>query len=159
MVEQDNMDICPSLLWWSMWLSAATIEIIKMCTPPGPKCTPHLPFVKWCRETIPNRLHGDHFGIAVEPISWNSIVKPLETGTFVKRNRTPLVIHIVSKSVSDYGRSEGTWTPDILVPNQARYQLRYTPKLFTYFSVLIKYNTNHWKCQPFFSIFFNDIYF
>ena len=26
-----------------------------------------------------------------------------------------------------HGRSGGTWTPGLLVPNQARYQLRYTP--------------------------------
>ena len=29
--------------------------------------------------------------------------------------------------LSSFGRSEGIRTPDILLPKQARYQLRYTP--------------------------------
>ena len=32
--------------------------------------------------------------------------------------------------LSSFGRSEGIRTPDILLPKQARYQLRYTPIVF-----------------------------
>ena len=55
-----------------------------------------------------NRLYGDHSSVAVEPISLNSIGKPLQTGAFTKRNWTPASIRIVSKLVSSYGADDGT---------------------------------------------------
>ena len=33
-----------------------------------------------------------------------------------------------------FGRSDGIRTHDLLVPNQARYQLRYTPKQLFYYN-------------------------
>ncbi len=33
-----------------------------------------------------------------------------------------------------FGRSDGIRTHDLLVPNQARYQLRYTPKQLYYYN-------------------------
>ena len=49
----------------------------------------------------------------------------------IKKTETPIFqgISVVLPKVYLGGRSEETRTPDILVPNQARYQLRYTPMI------------------------------
>ena len=62
-------------------------------------------------------------------ISSNSIEKALQIKDFIKRNRTPIKIHIVSKLVSGYGRSDGIRTHGLLVPNQARYQTSPHPEV------------------------------
>ena len=49
------------------------------------------------------------------------------------------------------GRSEETRTPDILLPKQARYQLRYTPLLST--SAWLSYNTFHLMSTFFWQFF------
>ena len=36
-----------------------------------------------------------------------------------------------------FGRSEVTRTPGILLPKQARYQLRYTPMIFKYYNLIL----------------------
>ena len=44
-----------------------------------------------------------------------------------KKHKKSSVHNIKSVMNTRYGRSGGTRTPGLLVPNQARYQLRYTP--------------------------------
>ena len=45
-----------------------------------------------------------------------------------KKHKKSSVHNIKSVMNTRYGRSDGIRTHDLLVPNQARYQLRYTPK-------------------------------
>ena len=47
-------------------------------------------------------------GVPQSLISSNSIEKALQIKDFIKRNRTPIKIHIVSKLVSGYGARDGT---------------------------------------------------
>ena len=51
-----------------------------------------------------------------------SVPPPLRVPSFEK-NTNPVRVGV-------FGRSEGTRTPGILLPKQARYQLRYTPKRY-----------------------------
>ncbi len=41
----------------------------------------------------------------------------------------------ITRQISFFGRSEGTRTPGILLPKQARYQLRYTPIYLIFYFV------------------------
>ena len=63
-------------------------------------------------------------------LSLKSIEKVLQIKDFAKRNRTPIVIHIVSKLVSSYGGPEGIRTLDLSDANRTRSQLRYGPKCY-----------------------------
>ena len=100
------------------------------------------PFVKRCYGRNEKGSVATDFGTPQSLISLNSIGKALQIRDFAKRNRTPIVIRIVSKLVSSYGRSAGTRTPGLLLPKQARYQLRNTPM-----SLLILRNF-HRKVKP-----------
>ena len=55
-------------------------------------------------------------GLVIEP--W---FKCVATATQTNKRQVQTCLLFVS------GRSDGIWTHDLLVPNQARYQLRYTP--------------------------------
>ena len=74
-------------------------------------------------------------------------MKTLQIGAFEKRNWTPASIRIVSKLVSSYGPSSAARTHGLLVPNQARYQLRYT-RIFSF----CHYTTARGEKQSFFSL-------
>ena len=50
-----------------------------------------------------------------------------------KKHKKSSVHNIKSVMNTRYGRSEGIRTPGILLPKQARYQLRYTP-VFPYYT-------------------------
>ena len=59
--------------------------------------------------------------------SLKSIGKALQIKDFAKRNRTPIVIRIVSKLVSSYGGPEETRTLDLSDANRTLSQLSYRP--------------------------------
>ena len=92
----------------------------------GSKFAPHRPFVKKNSGSKHNRLYSDCFRIVVEPGIVKSYSEALEKTGFCKNNWTPILIPIVSKLVSNFGPSDRIRTCGILLPKQARYQLRYT---------------------------------
>ncbi len=63
-------------------------------------------------------------------ISCRAFESPLLFGENIKEGRCKIYPLL-------YGRSEATRTPGLLVPNQARYQLRYTPVHIYYIDFFI----------------------
>ena len=98
-----------------------------MCTPFAEKCTPFDLSLKG----LPTKMKtGSAALVSEQPqslLSLKRIEKALQIKDFTKRKRTPVVIRIVSKSVSGYGGDKGSRTPDLLNAIQALSQLSYTP--------------------------------
>ena len=101
--------------------------IIKKCTPLGSKCTPHRPFVKWYRGVKRNRLHGDHFRIAVEPVIVKRYMKTLvNRGFYKKKPDTRFDTHCIKTGVQlwsgkrDSNPRLSAWEADALPLNYSR---------------------------------------